>query len=273
MSKLSFRIRTFGESLTGSLLSPLISRLERTPVFIVGCQRSGTTMLQTVLSRSPAVSAHSETHRSVFDSTHLRSIGNVRYRVLASKRPVVEFKPLNDAQHTDKLLAIHPDAKAIWIYRDYNDVANSMVRKWGSSAQAQVSEIATGVYTNRSRQALGERISPENHETLRQMIKDPVNEYEAAVLIWYIRNALCFDRGLQANRSAIICRYEDLVTDPRPYFEAIFGFIQTPFDYTFIQDVHSSSVQRNTKPIMRPDIASLCNAMLDSLDEHRMIIK
>ncbi len=227
-------------------------------------------MLQKVLSLSPCVTSHAESHKSVFERTLLRSFGNVRYRIIVSQTRVVEFKPLNDAQNVDVMLRMHPNARAIWIYRHYSDVVNSMVRLWGATARAQVAEIASGEYSNDWRRALGERISDENRQLLKKALVHHVDEYNAAALIWYLRNALCFDRGLHTNENALICRYEDLVSDSRNLFETIFAFADIPFDVQYIQGVHSTSVHRDSQPDLRPDIAEICEKMVARLDSHRV---
>jgi hypothetical protein len=93
------------------------SSRSNTPVFVVGCQRSGTTMLLNVLERSPLCRVYHEGDETVFSNYHLKEDAAIQKQVCKSLQQIVVFKPLNDLQHTDLLLETFPNAKAIWIFR------------------------------------------------------------------------------------------------------------------------------------------------------------
>lgn len=137
----------------------------RDPVFVVGCQRSGTTWVQLLLARHPHVSTANETHmvdrflgpairawgeldddsREVGLPTlcsgpeFLDTVRGLGRRILArvagpDTRVVVEKTP-DHALWGDELLELFPDARILHVVRDPRDVCSSLLaagRDWGS---------------------------------------------------------------------------------------------------------------------------------------------
>lgn len=135
------------------------------PVFVVGCQRSGTTWVQLLLARHPHVSTANETHlvnrflgpavrawdelsedpRDVglptlcSGSEFLDTVRGLGREVIAriaepGARVVVEKTP-DHALWGDELLQLFPDARILHVVRDPRDVCSSLLaagRDWGS---------------------------------------------------------------------------------------------------------------------------------------------
>jgi hypothetical protein len=127
---------------------------EQRPVFIVGCGRSGTTILGTALSKHPRIAylneprnlwfaaypqtdiwthrAHARNGRLVLSSEDADKVRSNRLRrlfrlaALFARRPiVVEKLPVNSFR-LEFLHAIFPDAKFVCIYRNGLEVARSI---------------------------------------------------------------------------------------------------------------------------------------------------
>jgi hypothetical protein len=103
-------------------------RVRKTPVFLVGTQRSGTTMLTDILGRVPLCRAYHEADNAVMEDMRLQEREVVERVINSEVRPLLIFKPINDSQCTLDFLETYNNARAVWIYRDYNDVANSALR-------------------------------------------------------------------------------------------------------------------------------------------------
>lgn len=137
----------------------------RDPVFVVGCQRSGTTWVQLLLARHPLVSTVNETHMinrflgpavrawdeladdprdvglptlcsgSEFLET-VRDLGRgILERIAEPGAPVVVEKTPDHALWGDELLKLFPDARILHVVRDPRDVCSSLLaaaRGWGS---------------------------------------------------------------------------------------------------------------------------------------------
>jgi hypothetical protein len=239
------------------------------PTFVVGCQRSGTTMLLRVLDRSPQIQVYGEGNKRAFDeAARIRSADTLRTVINNSTRPIVILKPLNDTQRIDEILDTHSDGKAIWMYRHYEDVVNSLVTKWGDAQLKHLQEIASGVYSGSGSRALGENMTEENLAIVREFCNEDLSAESAAALIWYLRNSLFFDLQLDARSNVLLCNYEDMVKKPEHGFRRVFGFIEGDLSSAYYADVFSSSIGKNQAPAIDAAILRLCEDMESRLNEH-----
>ena len=131
------------KKLTYQRLNP--SPTEAIPVFLVGCQRSGTNMLMDVLDRSWETWTYNEAdHSPAFNKYRIRQNLVLDELLRKARARYVVFKPLSDSQWTDWLLSVRPSAKALWLYRGYWDVAGSAERKWGAHQKEVIGRIVNG---------------------------------------------------------------------------------------------------------------------------------
>ncbi len=259
------------ESIVGGLVGKRLTRAGiasgKTTVFVVGCQRSGTTMFLRVLNRSPSVAVFEETNaRAYSDGWRLRSDDHLRYLVHRTNRDIVAFKPLNDAQWVDRLLASHPDSKAIWIYRDYADVANSMVALWGGAQIDHIRQIARGRFKDPGSAALGERVNPAHTELIKQLSEIRLSEFDAAAAIWLLRNSIFFDLELEKRTDVLLVNYEDAVSGPERCFSRVFRFLgaaSTPDSYG---NIVSTSIGKHEAPAIDSKILTACARLKKRLD-------
>lgn len=246
----------------------------KAPIFIVGCQRSGTTMLVRLLTACPQMRVYGEESKEAFSKgVRIRPEAVIRSLVHDSPEPIVIFKPLNDTQHVDDLLNIQPNAKAIWMYRHFHDVVNSMVEKWGDVQIEAVRQIANGIYSGPGAEALGECVSPENLVLARKLNKNGLSPVDAAAFIWYLRNIIYYDLNLDADPAVLLCKYEDAVTDPERYIRRLFDFIGGAFSSGYVAKVSSASIDKCAPPALDAEIARLCGELLDRIDAsyHRQL--
>ena len=99
-------------------------------VFIVACQRSGTNMTLRVFERSLDAVVYRRSDARVYSHSRLRDAEIIRAEVASRRSRLVILKPMNELQHTRRLLEAFPGLRVIWIVRSMNDVINSCVRRW-----------------------------------------------------------------------------------------------------------------------------------------------
>lgn len=112
------------------LIHRLVVRESARPAFVFGSQRSGTNMLMDVLKKHPATDCYDETDSEAFDNYVLRDTKVVDRLVSDSRARLAVFKAITSSQHAANLLKRFSSGKAVWIYRDYNDVVNSALRRF-----------------------------------------------------------------------------------------------------------------------------------------------
>ena len=152
---------------------------ERTAVFVVGLQRSGTNMFMDTVDRSPLVWIYNEGARSAFVDFRLRPPEVIERLIERSPGKATVFKPLCDSHLTDRLLDRHPGSRAIWIYRSYVDAVNSGIRLWGGNERA-IRWIAEERWQELDWR--GERLGDEAIELVRRLHRDGISRSDATAL-------------------------------------------------------------------------------------------
>jgi Sulfotransferase family len=169
------------------------------PIFVVGCHRSGTTLLRLLLDSHPNISCGPETgfltdfaritrdpmwphlqqygfpkeywHRKVaelfdsFQSDYARGRGKVRW---AEKTP-------NYALHLDYINELFPTCQVIHIIRDGRDVVASHLDRWGYLSAVKATR-KWPLYIDRTRRA-GARLPAHRYQEIRY--EDLVDDTEA----------------------------------------------------------------------------------------------
>ncbi len=241
---------------------------EAVPIFVLGSQRSGTTMIADLLAKSPDCNVYLGNKRPlVFEgSSRLIALDRLRKLLTRSYTRTAVFKPNNDLQYARDFLNFHPAARLLWIYRDYRDAVNSSLRRWGGAHRDIILGIAQGRQLHPGQQAIAEGITPALHDLLQGLCSDGLSEPDGAALLWYVRNALYFDLGLPEQERVMLLSYEALVSEPDVHGRRVFDFIGVRFNPAYVEDVYASSVCRYESPVLRPEIAVLCAEMMRRLD-------
>lgn len=240
----------------------------RTIVFIVGCQRSGTTLMTELFEANRAAVVFGEFSRlSSHDKKEglrldpLPEVASVLSRVPA---PLVVLKPLVETQHIQELLDYFKSSRAIFLYREFRDVASSDLKLFGAkNGISNIRPIAEDEPCNwRS-----EHVSEEVRATVRRWYSPDMNCNDAAALFWYARNRLFFDLELDRRNDVYLCRYEDLTKDPSGMMERIYRFVGWSGDVPDIKaKVHTDSIRKGDGLELSPEVRDLCQALLDRLD-------
>jgi hypothetical protein len=232
------------------------------PVFILGAQRSGTTMLIKCLDESSELEVLGEASRAMID-WRIRDLAFIRGIVTASRHRAVIFKPLTDSHRVNELLAVGNDAVGIWMYRRAADRANSAVNRFGANNLAHLSAFVVGDMLD-TWQAQG--LSNESLTLLRRFDFDQVSPHSAAGLFWYIRNALFFEQQLDLNASILPLAYEDLVEHPAGVMKAVCEFIGCDYSPSLHASIHSRSIGR-AESKLEPAVDALGEEMYERLRE------
>ena len=258
-------------------------RRDKVVTFILGCHRSGTTMLEKVLGRPDEVSLYGEGNRKamrVKEFYRFREDAGIRKLIARDPKRFIVFKPINDSQHADRLLELYPGAKAVWIYRSYGDTINSMIRKWGGNQRRIIDWIrdhgdhleGDGLNEwdgDNWESIFAERISSESLSLIRGLGSDALSQEDAAGLVWYLRNQVYFDRDLPSDPRALLVRYEELVTSPEEELKRIFEFVGLDGHEEYVPEIVASSVGKESPPVLVPEVEELCRGMLEQLDVAR----
>lgn len=241
---------------------------KKQPVFVVGSNRSGTNMVCTAIGRSPHGLAFQESLFSLaFEGYYLRSEWIIDRLIRGAPAPIVSFGSILDSQSTDRLLSRFEGAKAIWIYRRYEDVANSCARmQWGHQLKDYARWVARGELEKLG--ARGKRISNETIGLFNRLFHEEMSDTECASLYWYMRNQLYFDLNLHKDPRVLLVQYEDTVRHRERAFRRVFGFLGLPYHPVIIDGIYSSSVGKHPWQGVDRAVQDACEALQVRLDTH-----
>ncbi|PZN34132.1 MAG: hypothetical protein DIU71_03350 [Proteobacteria bacterium] len=237
-------------------------------LLIVGCQRSGTTLMKRMFDRDLRAAVYGEFSRlSSGDKQgriRLNPLPEVAAAIAQDHAPLVVMKPLVETQNLLGLLRFFPGSKAVFMFRHYRDVAASDLKRWGlRNGIDNLRPIAR----NEPGNWRSERVPDEVRELVAQRFSEDMNPHDAAALFWYVRNRLFFDLGLEHLRAVLPLRYESLVGDPVAMMERVYDHVglRGPMEDQ-IRDVHGASVNKGAGLEISPDVQALCAGLNERLD-------
>jgi hypothetical protein len=231
-------------------------------VFILGAQRSGTTMLAGCFEESAQFDVYGELSVA-FQNSILKDFSTVRQLISQSPRPFVAFKPLTDSHRAGELLSIDRGAKAIWMYRRPEDRANSAVNRFGDTNLRFLRELEAVGPTDRW-EARG--VSENTLSIVRRLDPASMDMYAAAATFWFLRNQLFFEQRLDKNPNVLLLKYEELVTNAEVTMKRMCAFVGCDFNPAMIRNIHTGSIGRSSIKLPRL-ISQTCEEMLEKLDE------
>lgn len=244
------------------------SRAPRQLLFIFGCQRSGTTLVNEIFDNDLNARVYGEFSEISRSQKHRR---NLRLKPLAEVRAIMErgparlivAKPIAETQNALKLLAFFPGSKALFIYRNYAAVAASNLKLFGpGNGISNLRPIMEGDAANWR----AEGVAADIRGMVAARFREDMDPHDAAALFWYVRNRFFFDLGLDRHPAVQPLRYEDLVRDPSGMMERVYGFLGMDCPKAAAALVHGDSAGKGRQLHLSPDIRELCQDLLERLE-------
>lgn len=232
-------------------------------VLVVGNQRSGTNMLMNVLDRSVLTDVFHERDPRAFTDYEMRDLNVIEKLRAESSADFFVIKALCELHKVPALLDELAPARAVWLFRHYHDVTNSMTRSFIGFKQ----ELASIAEDPTSAGWRGQGMSADTQQRIRQIAALDFNEADAAATQWYFRNVLFFDSGLQQDPRVMAVRYEHLVANPKTMLTRIVDFLSIPLTDYMHKPVVASSIGKNPAPVLLPEVESLCASLWERIED------
>lgn len=245
------------------------SRQAKTVVLILGCQRSGSTMMYNIFCKDHRSKVFQEFSKLSSDDTEnkirLNSKQKLERQIESLGHPVVVLKPLVESQHTDMLLSIGENTKGIWLYRHYKDVAASNLKKFGAeNGKKNIKPIIAGESDNwRS-----EKVSSAVREQIKNLVSSDLSNLDYAALFWWARNMLYFEQRLYNIPLIYTCNYSNLVSSPLEETQKIYAFLDIDHPgEKIVKHVHSNSIGKGNKAQLSNSVENLCSDLYKKLED------
>ena len=244
---------------------------QRALLFILGCQRSGTTLMTRIFERDWHAWVFPENSRlSSDDAEHrlrLNDLAKVKAVLTAANYPFLVAKPLVESQQARRLLDYFPHARVLWLYRHYHDVVASDLNLFGlHNGIRNLRPIVERDQTDWRAQ----NVDAATRSTIQLYFRDDMNPYDAAALFWFCRNMHYLEGRLDdksVRDRVMLLRYEELVQNPEDVMGRVYRFAGRPFPGPgAVGQVHDRSVAKGHGIPLSPEIAAICDSLLDRLD-------
>lgn len=194
----------------------------------------------------------------------LNPLRDVQESFQKTKAPFIILKPLVESQNIRDLLEYFKGSKALWMFRNYKDVALSNLNYFGM--RNGINDIRP-IAHNTPGNWRSEAVSDEVREIIRVNFSDDMNPYDAAVLFWYARNSFFFDLKLDQHPDIFMCAYEDLVTNPKEIIQALYRRCnQTYPGSDLLKKIHTKSLHGGQDITLSAHIKHLAEELLDKLE-------
>jgi len=235
---------------------------ETRALFVVGNQRSGTTMLLQQLNRHISVDVHHE-YSNAMKYLKIKDLDYIKDIIEKSKAKVVIFKPLEDSHRTLAFLDKFRGSLAIWVFRHFSDVVNSsMSLGWGRHHKEYIRKIYNGEDFEYSEPL---NLNERNVKLIRETY-DPTTTPEACVaLIWYLRNTIYFDYEMDDNEDILLVQYEQIVSNPVEQINNILSFAGLPYTKSVSKNIHAKSVHKQPRVQIGSGVRELCDSLYSKL--------
>jgi len=251
-----------------TLQKPKICTKCKRILFIVGCQRSGTTLMLRIFRNDQNVKTFGEHSRLSSNDEYkirLNPLHLVKKDIGKVRESLIVLKPLVESQRTPKLLDYFEESKAVWMYRDYKDVASSNLFRFG--VKNGINDLRP-IAENTSGNWRSDNISKSVREIIASHFSENMNPYDAAVLFWYARNRLYFDLGLDKDPNVLLCPYERLITNPAQIIKTIYRGLDQDYPGSHLhEEIHSNSVNKGENIILSPSINQLAAELLSRMNK------
>ena len=234
---------------------------------ILGCQRSGTSVMSRVFFRDLDVRVFREKSVLTGGAEGLRYLpfGELNDYLAKQRAPFIVFKMLVESQRAHDFLDTIDGARVVWLFRNYRDGVNSNLTTFGTGNGIEdLRPIVAAEKCNWRSEACSE----DTRGLIREHFSETMKPQDAAALFWYARNQLYFDQELMRDDRVIAVEYERFVNDPANTMRRIYDLCDRRYPGDFlIEEVRTGSVSKGKDVDLSPGIDALCSEMLARLQQ------
>lgn len=227
-------------------------------IWIFGCQRSGTTFLENIFRHDLDSVVFGEFSELAIakDRTVLKQNDQLKNIVLSNNAKYAVIRPLFESDRIEELLNIHPNSIGIWMYRDFEAVVDSMLRKWDD----QFFLISKKNETNDNGKWRLEELAVE----IQNEKKEP---YEQYISYWKSRNKIPFKFPDLINNKLLLINYSDLTDNPEKIISGIFQSVGIDSKLINYKPDIRKPRTKSTDFLIHTDLKEECDELMSKLNQ------
>lgn len=231
------------------------------PVFIMGCGRSGTTMIINIFHRDHRIEALDENDPKIARDYTL-DFDKIPEAISTSAAAILAMKPILNSFDASHLLKTYSKSKVLWVLRDHKDMIASSLKKFGT----EVSEYMQDVFEDGNRNTwLSRGIPPETRHMISTLKASGFSPYDWMALVWWSVNRTIILDQLSGHDRFFLVKYEDLVRHPGPMLKSVYDFIGLQYQNKATKYIHAGSIGKGAAIELAPNVETLCQDLANVL--------
>lgn len=235
-------------------------------IFILGCQRSGTTLLERIFRQDMNSAVFGEFSELSIDAqrTVWRPLDEIKRIFDNQKYEYAVARPLFESDRAAEIVAYFRPSVAVWVYRDFRYVVNSMLNKW----QGEFFNISRKVEADSSNRW---RLEETYQDIKREAIE--LNGWDNSIkelyaLYWLRRNQILFEESLSTNHQVLILDYTMLVSRPKACIDKIIKSAGGRGVWNgFATDAKPENATKQINVSLSAPVATRCEELMVRLNE------
>jgi hypothetical protein len=193
----------------------------KSPLFLLGMQRSGTNFALDVVSTIAGTKIFNEDNEAAFSRFLLRPDPVISEIVTSNEGAVCLFKAISDSLRFRGLKAAFPNAGFIYIFRRPKEVIDSFAQEFGGQLHTLNHILSNDFYNNHLFDITGI-----NYDLPR--INKLLGEYQGRLsasgdhsdkiaLYWIVFHLFLIDAGVLSDKDCFLVSYDEARTDPATF--------------------------------------------------------
>ncbi len=262
--KISRRLSRFRKKLIYSAKKPCKYTL---PVFILGCGRSGTTMMINIFHRDSQVEALGENDPKSARNFMLEH-HRIQDAIITSKSPFLIMKPILNSFQVSHLLKAYSNSKILWMLRDFRDMISSSMAQFGNKVSEYMKNF---IMHGESDNWLSRDMPLESREFISTL--DTLNFSPSdwmAMVWWSVNKTVIMDKLFECDRFRLI-EYETLVRNPQALLKSTYKFIGLQYQEKILKYIHSAAIGKGEAIELNSDVEKLCQSLTNQLIQYAKI--
>ena len=234
------------------------------PVFIMGCGRSGTTMMIDIFHRDYRTDSLDENNQKIAKNFMLVP-GQIPKAISESRAPILVMKPILNSFDALKLLNEYDNSKVIWLLRDHKDMVASSIKKFGTVVSNYMKDL---IQNKTGDNWLSFGVPSDTLNVLSKMDSNNFTPYDWLALGWWsVNRTIMLDQLFESDRF-ILVQYESLVQSPKQVLKRVYDFIDLEYRNKTAKYIHQASVGKGKNISLNSIVNEMCINMAEKLHQY-----